>query len=125
MFKKIASLLLVAAVVFAFSGTPAFAHAPLTSDGDVNTATHTSAPGPTGENEAQPNRNLKAGIQKLVADAKAGKGVSVTGPQNQPRQSNGLSKGAKIAIGVGIAITVLVVIAVVTKRNSPGSISPF
>jgi hypothetical protein len=55
---------------------------------------------------------LKAEISRVVDDARAGKRLSVSDPQNQPAQSNSLSKGWKIAIGVGIALVALAIFAV-------------
>jgi len=57
------------------------------------------------------NEKVRADIARLVADAKAGK-VAPRTSQLPPRQSNGLSKGAKIAIVAGIAVVVLAIIVV-------------
>ncbi len=122
MFKKNASLILVAALVCTLGGTPAFAqtaHKPETKSDRIDDP---SSFGSVGTKEAQAGKSLRADISKLVADAKANKRVSVTDPQNQPAQSNSLSKGAKIAIGVGIAAAVILVIVLVAGNNTPGRV---
>jgi len=57
------------------------------------------------------NEKVRADIARLLADARAGK-VAPRTSQLPPRQSNGLSKGAKIAIVAGIAVVVLAIIVV-------------
>jgi len=127
MLKKIVSFALVVALFGTLGGTPAFAHAALTTDGKASNSNEPTVSGSAEKKDELPGKSLKADIQKLVADAKAGKGLSVSDPQNQPRQSNGLSKGAKIAIGVGIAAAVILVIVLVSNgsRNTPGRIGIF
>jgi hypothetical protein len=63
--------------------------------------------------EPEPNEKLRAAVNKLLADTKAGKEKLAPQPQIQPAKSNGLSKGKKIALGVGIAVTVVAVIVIV------------
>jgi Flp pilus assembly protein TadB len=63
-----------------------------------------------------PNAKVRADIAKLVADAKAGK-VAPRSSQFPQRQSNSLSKGAKIAIVAGIAVVVLAIIVVHSVNN--------
>jgi len=122
MFKRLASLMVVAALACTLGGTVAFASEPLTSDGQVKTANNPSHSDSTRGSQAQTSKSLKEGIQNLVANAKAGKGMPVSKPQIQPRQSNGLSKGAKIAIGVGVAAAVILVIVLVAGKNTPGRV---
>ena len=125
MFKKIASLVLVTALACTLCGTPAFAHTSSNPDDKPSKTGTQPDSSSTGKREAQPEGSLKADILKLVADAKAGKGVSVTDPQNQPRQSNSLSKGAKIAIGVGIAAAVLLIIYLAVDKAPDGDVRIF
>jgi hypothetical protein len=117
MFKKIASLTLVCALVCALSGTPAFAQTLPVPDAKLNQVIVPPDSVSAGKKEAQPNGSLKTEISKLVADAKAGKGLLVSDPQTQPRQSNGLSKGAKIAIVAGIATAVILIVSFIHVRN--------
>ena len=67
--------------------------------------------------EARPDAKLRAEMEKLVADARAGKVIPAARPQIQPAKSNSLSKKAKVAIGVGIAVIVLAVIIKHEKDN--------
>ncbi len=68
------------------------------------------------EARSEKNAKVRADMAKLVADAKAGK-VSPRKSQFPPPQSNGLSKGAKIAIVAGIVLVVLAIIIVHEVRN--------
>jgi hypothetical protein len=72
-----------------------------------------TAPASTG----QPNEQLRAGIHKLVNDAKAGKVMLPAKSQIQPAKSNGWSKGTKLAVGVGVAVAVVVAILVVKHEK--------
>jgi hypothetical protein len=117
MFKKFASFMLVAALTCTLCGIPAFAQTPSQSDIKWNRVNDSTDSGSAGKKAAQPHARLKADIQKLVADARAGKGLSIADPQSLPRQSNSLSKGTKIAIVVGVAVVVILVIIVVHTRN--------
>ena len=67
--------------------------------------------------EARPEVKLKSDMEKLIADARAGKVIPAARSQIQPAKSNNLSKTAKIAIGVGIAIIVLAIIYKHEKDN--------
>jgi hypothetical protein len=64
---------------------------------------------------------LKADIDKLVAEAKAGK-IAPSAAQMQPATRNNLSKGKKIAIGVGIAIAVVTIVLIVRKPRLTGPV---
>jgi hypothetical protein len=68
------------------------------------------------EARSEKNAKVRADIAKLVADAKAGK-VSPRKSQFPPPQSNGLSKGAKIAIVAGIVVVILAIIIVHEIKN--------
>lgn len=71
------------------------------------------------------NDKLRTDILKLLADAKAGKVAPAPRPQIQPRQSNNLSKGTKIAIGGAIAIAIVVTIVAVKADKDAGPIGAF
>ena len=118
MFKKFAALVLVAALFCTLGGTPAFAQNKPLPDTKKNEFSDLPDSALAVKKETQPGGSLKADIQKLVADARAGKGVSVTDPQNQPKQSNSLSKGTKIAIVAVIAAVVILVIVFIHEKNN-------
>lgn len=59
----------------------------------------------------KPNEKLRADVSRLTADAKAGKIVPRSPSPFQPRQSNNLSKGAKIAIVAGVGALIFGIIA--------------
>lgn len=114
--NKFASVLLVAAMVCALAGTPAFA------DNSSKRIAKT-APDAVTETDKVVNEKLRADILKLVADTKAGESVvTFPWPQIQSPQRNNLSKGTKIAIGVGVAVAIVAVILISTRcSNEPGS----
>jgi len=71
-------------------------------------ATTTTAPVPA-STDAKRNEKLRADVQRLVADAKAGK-LKVPAEQfPQPTHRNNMSTGAKIAIVAIIAGTVFLI----------------
>jgi hypothetical protein len=118
MLKKFASLALVAALACALCGLKAFAQNKPQPETVAKAANASLRSGSAGEKEAQPDGRLKAGIQKLVADARAGKGMSaIPAPQNQPVQSNSLSKSVKIGLVVGIALAIIITIVVIHAKN--------
>ena len=117
MFKKFASLVLIAALVCILCGSPAFAQTSSQPDAGSNRISDTPESESAGKKVARADGSLKAGIQKLVADARAGKWLAVSDPQNQPKQSNSLSKTTKIALVVGIAAAVILIIVFVHARN--------
>ena len=116
MLNKLASIVLVTALVCALGGSSAFANSPSGPEAKPKAA-ETSSAGATEKREIQPNTKLRADVLKLVTDAKAGKLRLAERPQMQPARSNNLSKGKKIAIGVGIAVAVVAIIVVVHTRN--------
>lgn len=118
MFKKFAALALACALLCTLGGTPAFAQNKTLPDAQSNQLSASPDSALAAKKEAQPGGSLKADIQKLVADARASRAVSVTDPQNQPRQSNSLSKGTKIAIVAVIAAVVILVIVLVHEKNN-------
>jgi hypothetical protein len=115
MFKKLASISLIAAIACTIGGTSAFASNasdPAVKDDPA------SVPAESAEKkQAKPNEQLKTNMLKLVADAKAGNVRLPAKSQIQPAGSNNLSKGKKIAIGVGIAVVVVTVIVVIHAKN--------
>ena len=117
MFKKFAALLSVAGLICTLCTPKAFAQNAQLSDVKANVGNNAALSASAGKNEAQTNGSLKADIGKLVAEAKAGKRLVLVDPQNQPRQSNSLSKTTKIAIIAGIAIAVILIIVVVHEKN--------
>jgi hypothetical protein len=118
MFKKFAAFVLVCALLCTLGGTSAFAQNKPLPDTKKNEFSDLPDSALAVKKETQPGGSLKANIQKLVADARAGKGVSVTDPQNQPRQSNSLSKGTKIAIVVVIAAVIIITIVAIHAKNN-------
>lgn len=117
MFKKFAALALTCALFCTLGGTPVFAQNKALPDAKSNEISDAPDSTLAVKKEAQPGGNLKANIQKLVADARAGKGFSVTDPQNQPKQSNSLSKGTKIAIVAVIAVVIIITIVAIHAKN--------
>ena len=117
MFKTFASLALIAVLICSLSRASAFAQTPLRPDAKSNEVNTPPDSGLAGKKEASSSEGLKANIQKLVADARAGRRLSITDPQNQTRQSNNLSKTTKIALVVGIAAVVVLIILVVHAKN--------
>jgi hypothetical protein len=117
MFKRFASLALVATLICTLGGTAAFAQTLPQPDARSNSVNELPDSGFAGRKEAQSSEVLKANILKLVADAKAGKRLVVLDPQNQPRQSNSLSKTTKIALVVGVAVVVILIIVIVHAKN--------
>jgi hypothetical protein len=112
---KIASLLLVSALVCTLGGASAFANTLSEPDAKSKVAETPTASATAAKTEAKPNEKLRAEMLKLVADAKAGKVAPAARPQIQPVKSNSLSKGTKIAMGVGVAVAVVVVILIVRR----------
>ncbi len=125
MLNKFASLVLVIALVSTLGGSSTFANSPTKPDVIGNVADVLKETEISDKNKVHPNEKLKSGMDKLIADSKAGKVALGERPQIQPAKSNNLSKGTKIAIGVGIAIAVIAVIVIATADRDPGSISVF
>src|SRR3954471_4055931 len=109
MLRQIASLFLVGTLLFTFCGTNALAQTLPTPDAKPGERTNAQASGPGVKNEARTGASLRAEVSKLIASAKAERGVNVTERQIQPKQSNSLSKGAKIAIVAGVALVVILI----------------
>lgn len=114
MFTRIASGVIITALVCTLGGTAAFAN---TAGPDEKTETANIPSQAPAKEEAKPNEQLKNNMLKLVADAKAGKIAPASKSQIQSAKGNNLSKRTKITIGV-VAVTVVVLILVVNHvRN--------
>lgn len=109
MFTKNLSRLLVLILVCTLGKTSAFANSPSDPQSETKISQTAMEYGISLETAAQPHDKLRADMQKLIAEAKAGKVAPTARPQIQPAKSNNLSKGAKIAIGVGIAVVVIAI----------------
>jgi hypothetical protein len=112
MYKQIASLLLVAAIICTLGGSSGLAQTSSLPDTIQNKENSLPDSALAEKREAQQKSSLKAEVAKLVADAKAGKRLTVTNPQNQPAQSNSLSKGWKIGIVVIVALVIVTFVAI-------------
>ena len=114
MIKRIASLTLVLVLISATCATSAFARVFSEDEAKAvqNPATSTTA-------AELANEKLRTAVNGLVNDAKAGRIVPARKPQTQTRNSNNLSKGTKIAIGVGIVVAVVAIIVVAKADKGP------
>lgn len=117
MFRKFATLALVTALVCTLGGTSAFADTTSDRESKSKIAATSSEPGTAAGNEANPNEKLRAGVRKLVSDAKAGKVAPAVKSQIQPAKSNNWSKGTKIAVGVGVGVAVAVVVLILVVKH--------
>lgn len=120
MFNKLASLTLVVAVVCTIGGTSAFANNLSNPDTKPDKASVPSEA--AAKNDLKANEHLKNSVRKLVADAKAGKGLPAPKSQIQPAHGNNWSTGTKIAVGVAIAAAVIAVIVIVGSQDTPGRV---
>jgi hypothetical protein len=109
--KRLASIVIITAIIFTLGGTSAFGNSSLNPDAKTDTpevpVTNSA------KKEVKPNEQLKNNMLKLVADAKAGKVAPAAKSQIQPATNNNWSKRTKVAVGVGVAVAVVVVILVV------------
>lgn len=117
MINRSASLALVIALVFTIGTSAVRADMPKNPDTSGNAVATLPADPTLEKKEAKPDEKLRAGLNKLVADTKAGKGKLSAPSQFKPARGNNLSKGQKIAIGVGIAAAVVMVIVVLHVRR--------
>ena len=111
MLKKLTSLTVAAALITVMCGTSIFA----SSVSDSNSRKDPVARPllvRVESNKSRSNDKLRTNMQRLVADAKAGKVAPAERAQIQPAKRNNLSKGTKIAIGVGIAAAIIAVIVI-------------
>ena len=117
MVNKFASLTVVFALICTLSGTNASASTPSDPDANAKNAEVALESGNPAKKGVQPHDRLRGDMQKLIAEARAGKVAPAARPQIQPAKSNNLSKGAKIAIGVGIAVVVIAFIVKYQKDH--------
>jgi len=117
MINRFASLVMVIALVFTVGTATVCADTPKNTDTSGNAVVTLPATPTSDRKEAKPDEKLRAGLVKLVADTKAGKGKLSPTSQFKPARGNNLTKGQKIAIGVGIAAAVVVVIVVLHVRR--------
>ncbi len=106
---RLASLVVVVAMIFSLGGTSVFGRTvsdPKTPAGETRTST-TSAP--AAKDETKPDDRLKVDVRKLVADAKAGK-VAPRKSQFPNTKRNNLSTGAKIGIAAAIGGAIFLII---------------
>jgi hypothetical protein len=115
MFRKLASVIAISAIVCTLAGPSAFAQNP--PDSAVKDEAVNVQPEAATSKAVARNEQLKQGMLKLVADAKAGKVRPSPKSPIQPGSGNNLSKGKKIAIGVGIAVVVVAIIVFFHEKN--------
>jgi hypothetical protein len=126
MIKRIASLVMVMALVLTVGTAAVRADTPKDPDTNGKAVVTQPTESTSEKKEAKPDEKLRSGMAKLVADTKAGKGKLSAPSQFKPARSNNLTKGQKIAIGVGIAAAVVVVIAVLhVRRHMFDDFKPF
>lgn len=126
MTNRFASLALVIALVVTVGSTYARADTPKNTDTEGNSVATLPASPTSAKKETKPDEELRAGLAKLVADTKAGRGKLSASSQFKPARGNNLSKGQKIAIGVGIAaVVVVVVVALHVRRHLFDDFRPF
>lgn len=117
MVTKFASVVLIVALVTTLGSASALARGLSDPEVSPEVPPTSSESGPMAKSESKASENLRAGVRKLVADAKAGKVAPAERLQLQPPASNGLSRRTKIAIGVGIGVVVLALIVVHSVNN--------
>jgi hypothetical protein len=83
---------------------------------EPETAKATTTSASSASTDSKRNEKLRADVQRLVSDAKAGK-LKMPAQQFPAPQRNNLSTGAKIGIIAGIA-GAIIVIAILAKLNS-------
>lgn len=112
MIKRAVSVTMILALVVCFSGASAFARTGF----DLKEPAEKKPP-PAAKSAA--NEKLKTDMEKLVADAKAGKLKMPAQHFPQPKRNN-LSTGAKIAIvaGIGAAIFLIILFASLADDDS-------
>ena len=117
MLKRHLSGLLVLALVFTFAGISGHARTRADLENELSISALAGQYDRFAEPEMERHAKLRADMDKLVADARAGKVTPAARTQIQPAKSNSLSKKAKVAIGVGIAVIVLAIIIKHEKDN--------
>lgn len=124
MFKRILSLMLIAALSVMVGSRPVYADSKADKEarfaekvkkGVIKLGAGTEA---RIEVKLRDKRKLKGYVGEAgedgfsVVDAKTGTATSVTYSQVQKVKGNNLSTGAKIAIGLGVAVAVLVILLI-------------
>jgi|ERR1700738_3394824 len=105
MLKNFSTVVLLTALIVCFGASRGLAQT-VTPDAASRDEEQRSEPNISDNKRFKQNDKLKTDMDRLILDAKAGK-VRPSQSQGQPVKSNGLSKGAKIAIGVSIAVAVV------------------
>ena len=126
MINRIASLVLLIALVFTVGTSAVRADTPKNPDTSGNAVVTPPAEPTLEKKQTKPDEKLRTGMTKLVADTKAGKGELFGPSQFKPARGNDLTKGQKIAIGVGIgAAVVLVIVVLHAKKHFFDDFKPF
>lgn len=111
MTRKLVSFVLASLILCALSIASASADTPSDAASKSDGANTQPAPRTDGGNGVKSTEKLKADVSKMISDAREGRGRSTTpARQQQPAQSNSLSKSQKVLIGVGITVGVLAII---------------
>jgi hypothetical protein len=116
MLTRLVSAALILTVFVAAGSASVFANTPPDSEYRKELVTPATAVSPP-ETKPKSHEPLRASMDHLVAEAKAGRLNLAERPQIKPAQSNGLSTKTKIAIGVAIAAVVVLVIVRHEKEN--------
>jgi hypothetical protein len=116
MITRCTSLALAMALVCTVGGPSVLAATPSITGVPGSPSTTVPASSTSAPKKQTTDQKLRAGLDKLVADAKAGKLAPNAPPQNRTARGNNLSDGVKVAIGVGIAVA-LVILVVTHKRG--------
>jgi hypothetical protein len=119
MLNKLTFAVLITAILCTLGRIPACAQA--TTQSDLKPKQTRAVVAPETLKSAPANARLRADMDRLVADAKAGR-IAPSTAQMQPPTRNNLSKGKKIAIGVGIAIAVVTIVLIVRKPRLTGPV---
>ncbi len=85
----------------------------------AQTRVNASDPLPS-DKDAGSRDQLRVAVARMVAETKSGEHPLTEHHQMRPTQSNSLSRGKKIALGVGIAAIVIAVVVVVHESQHLG-----
>ena len=114
--SKLLSITIVIAIISTLSAGPAFARPANDALCAGDEASTSAASARSAAEKVDSNTKLKSDMQKLVADAKAGK-VAPRPKQVPSTKRNNLATAAKIGIIVGIAGIVIAIIAIHQANN--------
>ena len=109
-------IVVVMAMISTIGGTSVFAHAttdPRPSGEETKASSETTS---SAKERVRENAKLKGDLQKLLADAKAGK-VAPRAQQSPNAGRHNLGTTAKIGIAVAIAGIIVAIIAIHTANN--------